>query len=445
MSDALRRFLERLLAELREFIALLRDPEGRGRFFVELRPLILIGLVLAVFGVFLLPPLLEWLADVFYPPIEETVTRRRAFGRRVSETVLSDDPRNELFAPRMLTVYRWFSAAAVAFFGYRAARRASRGEHFGESDSLENTIVSSARTLLSGINARETSDAPPARSLAEDATMIEEPASKTSIAGRYRIKSELGRGGMGIVHLAEDENLHRDVALKELPAVFMHSEVMAERFRVEARALARLSHPGIVQVYDLIETGEGSFMAMEFVRGGPLDEYLNGKLPLSLDEFRRLAPPIARALQHAHEAGVIHRDLKPANILISEEGEPKITDFGLAKMHEGPKLTQAFTIMGSPAYMSPEQASGEIADARSDIYSLGCTFFEMITGRLPFETSGPQLLLSHLNDEPPRVSELRPELPAGLAAIVDRMLAKPPEDRPSLDEVVQEISRAEAS
>lgn len=400
--------------------------------------MLLIALLLTLIGVFLLPPLFDWLADQLYPPIEETVTRRRAFGRRVAQTVMSDDPRNALFAPRMLSLYRWLSASIVALFTYRAARRAARGEHFAESPSFEATIVSGAKTLLSGISTRETAAPAPPALFAEGATIIEAGPSDT-IAGRYRIKSELGRGGMGIVHLAEDANLQRDVALKELPAVFMASEMMAERFRIEARALARLSHPGIVQVYDLIETGEGSFMAMEFVRGGPLDEYLNGKLPLSLDEFRRLAPPIARALQHAHDAGVIHRDLKPANILISEDGEPKITDFGLAKMHEGPKLTQAFTIMGSPAYMSPEQASGEVADARSDIYSLGCTFFEMVTGRLPFESSGPQLLLAHLHEEPPRVSELRPEIPTGLATLLDKMLAKSPDERPNLEEIVRGI------
>ena len=439
MSDALRRTLERLLAELREILSLLRDPAGRARFFVELRPLVLIALALTVLGVFLLPPIFGWLADVFYPQLEETVTRRRAFGRRVSQTVVTDDPRNELFAAQLLALYRWLSAGAVAFFAYRAARRAIRREHFAEGDSFEATIISGAKTLLSGISSRDTAAPLPAGEGATRAMTLSDGAPGDSIAGRYLIKSELGRGGMGIVHLAEDINLHRDVALKELPAVFMASEVMAERFRVEARALARLSHPGIVQVFDLIETGDGSFMAMEFVRGGPLDEYLNGKLPLSLDEFRRLGPLIMRALQHAHEAGVIHRDLKPANILISDEGEPKITDFGLAKMHEGPKLTQAFTIMGSPAYMSPEQASGEIADARSDIYSLGCTFFEMVTGRLPFESSGPQLLLSHLHEEAPRVGALRPEIPAGLAEALDRMLSKSPDDRPSLEDVIEAI------
>lgn len=439
MGDALRRFFDQALSELRDFLSLLRDPEGRARLFIELRPVILIALILSMVGVFLLPPLLEWLADVLYPPIEETVTRRRAFGRRVAQTVVTDDPRNELFAPRMLAIYRYLASATALFFVYRAARRALRGEHFASKPSFEATLVSGARTLLSGIGTRETAtSAPP---LASSPTLVQ-AAGDGSIAGRYQIKSELGRGGMGIVHLAEDTNLQREVALKELPAAFMASDVMAERFRVEARALARLSHPGIVQVYDLIETDQGSFMAMEFVRGGPLDEYLNGKLPLALDEFYRLAPLIARALMHAHEAGVIHRDLKPANILISEEGEPKITDFGLAKMHEGPKLTQAFTIMGSPAYMSPEQASGEIADARSDIYSLGCTFYEMITGRLPFETTGPQLLLSHLQEEPPRVAELRPETPAHIAELLDRMLAKSPDDRPSLQEIVERIDEA---
>ncbi len=162
---------------------------------------------------------------------------------------------------------------------------------------------------------------------------------------------------------------------------------------------------------------------------------------MPVSEVARIGRAMALALAHAHAEGVIHRDFKPQNVLMTEQGEPKITDFGLAKMQEGPKLTRAGAMMGSPAYMSPEQATGGATDGKTDVYSLGVTLFQMAAGRLPFEEEGPALFMAHLQNEPPRLEALNAEVPAELADLVARMLAKEPATRPSLDEVADVLGR----
>lgn len=269
----------------------------------------------------------------------------------------------------------------------------------------------------------------------------------------YRIERTLGRGGMGEVYLAEDTRLKRRVALKALPENLARDPALLQRFRVEAEAAARLNHPNIAQVYAIEEArlddnGSGEqgvsgtmyFITMEYVSGRPLHEYLSGK-PLPLESFYDWFMPIVEALDHAHERGVVHRDLKPANVMISDEGVPKILDFGLARIAlAGPgeidgggptlSLAQSGTVMGTPAYMSPEQATGNHGDRRSDIFSLGVMMYEMLTGVRPFTGDNyVSVISSTLKDDPEPVRATNSEAPPLLNRVVRRCLGKDPRSR----------------
>ena len=269
----------------------------------------------------------------------------------------------------------------------------------------------------------------------------------------YRIERILGRGGMGEVCLAEDTRLKRQVALKVLPEDLALDPALLQRFRIEAEAAAKLNHPNIAQVYAIEEArmddaGSGEeeragtvyFITMEYVSGRPLHEHLSGK-PLSLESFYNWFMPIVDALDHAHDRGVVHRDLKPANVMISAEGVPKVLDFGLARVISGRSdesdgagptmsLTQAGTVLGTPAYMSPEQATGDRGDHRSDIFSLGVMMYEALTGVRPFTGDNyVSVISSTLKDEPEPVSAANSEVPGPLNRVVRRCMGKEPRSR----------------
>ena len=246
--------------------------------------------------------------------------------------------------------------------------------------------------------------------------------------GHYRILSLLGRGGMADVYRAEDERLGREVALKAVPPEFARDPERIERFEREVRAAARLNHPNVVTVYEFGQ-GEGQhFYTMALMTGGDLKARIRARPEgMGSDEARAVAVAMARALHYAHGRGFVHRDVKPENILFGEEETPQLTDFGIARaMESGTRMTATGMSIGSPHYMSPEQAQGLKVDARSDLYSLGVVVYEMLTGRLPFDAVNTfAVAYSHINDPVP-------ELPPALAAwqpVVDRLLAKSPEDR----------------
>ena len=246
--------------------------------------------------------------------------------------------------------------------------------------------------------------------------------------GHYRIVSLLGRGGMADVYQAEDERLGREVALKAVPPEFARDPERVERFEREVRAAAGLSHPNIVTVYEFGQ-GEGQhFYTMELMPGGDLKERIRAHpdgMPAA--EVRSVAAVVARALHYAHKRGFVHRDVKPENILFGEDGTPQLTDFGIARaMSEGTRMTATGMSIGSPHYMSPEQARGLAVDGRSDLYSLGVVIYEMLTGRLPFD-AGDTLAVAyaHVNDPVP----VLPNELARWQPVVDRLLAKSPEDR----------------
>ena len=258
----------------------------------------------------------------------------------------------------------------------------------------------------------------------------------------YRIVDKLGVGGMGEVYLAEDSKLKRRVALKVLPPEMAGDPDRLSRFQREAETIASLSHPNIVTIFSVEETEGIHFLTMERVAGRSINELLP-EGGLALDRFLALAIPIADAMASAHEQGIIHRDLKPANVMVTDDGERvKVLDFGLAKLSlsrgaaeelgELPTLaqTQEGMVMGTPHYMSPEQAKGEVVDHRSDIFSLGVMLFEMATGEKPFEgTSAIELLSAVLRDQPPPLTETHPELPGSLDRLVQRCLEKTPDNR----------------
>jgi serine/threonine-protein kinase len=260
------------------------------------------------------------------------------------------------------------------------------------------------------------------------------PESKPRRIGRYEIRRELGRGMMGVVYEAWDPVLGRKVALKTVKAVAPSSserEAWEQRFLSEARAAARLSHPCIVVVHDVGRDPESDvlFMALEYLHGETLAEKLASGRPLPWREALRIVGRVADALHHAHAQGVVHRDVKPANVMILASGEPKILDFGIARIDAG-SLTLPGDLFGTPLYMSPEQAAGEAVDARSDLFSLGTITWALLTGRTPFEAqSVPAILSRVMLRDPPPPSELVPGIPADVDRILTRSTAKLPEER----------------
>jgi eukaryotic-like serine/threonine-protein kinase len=247
------------------------------------------------------------------------------------------------------------------------------------------------------------------------------------VAGRYWLEELQGHGPMSEVWRAQDSTLDRTVALKILSPT-----ADLGRFRREAKALAALGHENVMRVYDYGEAEAGPFMALEWLHGGTLEERLKDG-PLPDVETSRIAKGIAAGLAHLHDRGIVHRDLKPANVLFDEEGRPKLGDFGLARRVAGAgTLTEAGTVLGTAAYLSPEQAAAEPVGPASDVYSFGVILFRMLTGALPFVADEALALLNmHRYAAPPAVAELRPDAPPDLAALAEAALRKGPAQRPA--------------
>ena len=244
------------------------------------------------------------------------------------------------------------------------------------------------------------------------------------IAGKYRIIEEIGRGGMGVVYKAEDIKLKRTVALKFLPPHLMHSPELKERFLIEAQAAAALSHSNICVIYEVGE-GEGrSFIAMEYVEGETLREKIR-KGPLKAEDTLAIVSQIAAGLGEAHRKGIFHRDIKSANIMVTDKGQAKVMDFGLAKLQGGSSLTKSQTTLGTVAYMSPEQARGEEVDGRTDLWSLGVVLYEMLTGELPFRGDRDlSVIHSIIHEEPRPLKQRKPPVPEEMKQVVSRALRK---------------------
>ena len=271
----------------------------------------------------------------------------------------------------------------------------------GDADSYTKTLQTSAKDLING----------------------------KTFANRYQIIEELGRGGMGLVYKARDTKLKRTVALKFLPPDLTHISEVKERFMREAQAAAALDHPHICTVYEFDEAEEKTFISMAYIEGQTLKKKIESG-PLELDEALRIATQVAEGLQEAHKKGVVHRDIKGANIMVAEQGQAKIMDFGLARVRGGVLVTKEGMTMGTIAYMSPEQARGEEVDQRTDIWSFGVVLYEMFSGQLPFKGEHDQAVVySILNEHPKPITDLRSDIPMALEQVVGKALEKNPDER----------------
>ena len=256
------------------------------------------------------------------------------------------------------------------------------------------------------------------------------------LIGKYRVKGELGRGGMGAVYLAEQPGLGREVAIKELILSPAADPTALMRFLQEAQVMARTSHPNLVQVHDLEQIGDANYIVLEFVRGRSLRDRLN-QGPIPMPQTFAVMHGVLQALDYAHKRSIVHRDMKPENVLLSDEGDVKVADFGIARLTDdsgaGSTATKTGTTVGTPQYMSPEQVASSKVDGRSDLYSAGIMFYELIVGQPPFtasEADGPfTLMAKHVQAPPKPPSVHKPGLDMRLEEVILKSLSKRPEER----------------
>ena len=298
--------------------------------------------------------------------------------------------------------------------------------HEDSQSFIQNPVANNALEILSS----------------EDAATIIFESKKNSIGnkiGRFKVIEKIGKGGMGEVYLAHDNSLGRDVAIKILLPEFTADSFRLKRFQLEAKAASALNHPNILTIYEIGETEDFRFIATEFVKGKTLNSYLQTE-KISLQKLLKIATQIVSALQTAHEAGIIHRDIKPDNIMVRNDGIAKVLDFGLAKLLENsnnpqsqipnPQSTMPGFIMGTPNYMSPEQARGNEIDAQTDIFSFGIVLYEMLSGKLPFSgDTTSDIIASILTKEPKPLSEINSEIPPEVEKIVAKCLQKDKQNR----------------
>ena len=331
-----------------------------------------------------------------------------------------------------MTGDRWRQLTTI-FHAARAREADERSAYLDRACGGDASLRAEVESLLAANgNTSELGDAPAADGLLQ--------LSPGTTLGQYRVEVLIGAGGMGEVYRAKDPRLGRDVAIKILPPDVAGDAERLRRFEQEARAVAALNHPNIVTIYSVEAAGDLRFLTMELIEGKPLTEMIP-RHGLPLDRLLDLAVPLADAVGAAHARGIVHRDLKPANVMVTSEGRVKILDFGLAKLkplasvseltsQSAPELTADGAMLGTVAYMSPEQAEGRAVDQRSDLFSLGVVLFELATGQRPFKgDTTVSLVSSLLKDTPPAVTDLRPELPRELGHIVKACLQKDPERR----------------
>jgi serine/threonine-protein kinase len=261
--------------------------------------------------------------------------------------------------------------------------------------------------------------------------------------GKYRIVAQIGRGGMGTVYKAIDETLDREVAIKVLNPELADTDIM-KRFRAEATTLAKLNHPEIATIYELFRSETDLLMVMEFVKGETLDKISDRLGPMPAERAAYLIDKVLSALEHAHRAGVVHRDMKPANVMVTEIGSVKIMDFGIARVRGAEHMTVDGYMMGTPAYMPPEQVLGQEVDGRADLYAVGVVFYRLLTGALPFKAdTAIGMVQKQISETPIPLNSLREDLPDWCETILERALSKAPGDRyQTAEEFREALSKA---
>ena len=266
----------------------------------------------------------------------------------------------------------------------------------------------------------------------------------TVLSGRYRLEAKLGSGGMSTVYLSRDETLDRPVAVKVMHREMSEQEDQLQRFRQEARAVAKLTHPNVVSVIDAGEDGGHPYIVFEYVKGETLKQRIARVGALDTQEAIAYAIEVARGLSVAHARSMVHRDIKPQNVLIDEEGRAKLTDFGISRQLEQDGMTATGRVLGTTDYVAPEQAMGKAVDPRSDIYSLGVVLYEMLIGQVPFHAdSQVGVAMKHVNEELPDVQRRRPEASAAVALVVERATAKNPAERyQTIAEMIDDLETA---
>ena len=350
------------------------------------------------------------------------------------------------------------STAALQEMHERATlQQAERaGIHDKPSSTPDLTITQSQMAAVSGTQTRlkAHSGMTGERTLAESLVPSSPDTRALDLSdctlGEFRILRRLGAGGMAQVYLAEQTSLKRNVAIKVMRSDFGSDETHRKRFEHEARAAAGLNHPNIVQVFAVGEEENIQYIAQEYVQGVNLRQYLQKKKPPTAHIAMHLMKQVSSALHAAHQAGIVHRDIKPENIMMTRRMVAKVTDFGLAQLTLGGErvnLTQMGVTMGTPLYMSPEQVNGAAVDARSDLYSMGVTFYHLLSGSPPFRAATAfALAYKHLNENAPPLQDLRPDLPPSLIKVVHRLMLKDPDERfPDARAVLAELKRIEKS
>ena len=338
------------------------------------------------------------------------------------------------------------AAASVEAGTYRAgalAPVARRGDAVGRLARVFDAMATSVRAREQQLHERVRTlkvDVARAREATEGKTVPAMPQTGERLGGRYEILATLGRGGMGAVFRAKDSELGEEVALKTLRKEGVTDQGVIERFKSEIRLARKITHRNVVRTHDLGEFEGGYFLTMELVEGITLRELIDTRGKLGLESVLAIGTQLADALAAAHAGGVIHRDVKPHNLLLDAEGTLKVMDFGVARLSErSAGLTEVGLVVGTPAYMPPEQLLGEEVDARADLYAAGVVLFEAATGKLPFEAATPMLLIAKLlQDEAPRARTINAELPEELDALLASLLAKRPESRIQTAEALKE-------
>ena len=394
------------------------------------------------------PPSATWLSETLYPTRYETQGpfQRLLDVRRPLPNPLRELRRNQfLFTAWVLG----FGAVLVLLLGHvpravaigreRAAVLMTEADEFATVDPRESTrLRAMAEEYVLDDLTRDVVAADRTGQAASDSTLVISRADRRAASvhyvgddHRYRIEKPIGSGGMGVVHAGTDTLLRRPVALKQLFSHLVGNAEQSIRFRQEALALASLTHPNIVTIFDLVEFENHFWIVMELLAGGSLADRIDAQRIMPVKECVEIACEIAAGLGYAHQRGIVHRDVKPMNILFTADGKPKLTDFGNAKLRETAVHTQEGHLLGSPSFMSPEQITGAPIDSRTDIYSLGISLYQMLTGAVPFEGELSGILAQHVHrkPDPPSAHPQAPGTSAELDAVVLRMLEKAPADR----------------